>query len=42
MVFGIGDLEFNKLIYTAFFSIIIFLIGLVVFNKTEKNFIDTI
>ncbi|EDP69661.1 ABC-2 type transporter [Flavobacteriales bacterium ALC-1] len=42
MVFGVGDLDSNKLIYTAVMSCLIFLIGLVVFNKTEKSFIDTI
>ena len=42
MVFGVGDLDINKLIYTAIISGVIFLIGLVVFNKTEKSFIDTI
>jgi lipopolysaccharide transport system permease protein len=39
---GIGDLDVYKLIYTSIVSFIIFLIGLVIFNKTEKSFIDTI
>ncbi|MFP4845631.1 ABC transporter permease [Winogradskyella sp. PE311] len=42
MVFGVGDLDINKIIYAIAFSVITFLIGLVIFNKTEKNFIDTI
>jgi lipopolysaccharide transport system permease protein len=42
MVFGVGILEVNKLIYTVITSCIIFLVGLVIFNKTEKSFIDTI
>ena len=42
MVFGVGDLNTYKLIYTAIMSVIIFLVGLVIFNKTEKSFIDTI
>lgn len=42
MVFGEGDLEINKLIYATLVSCIIFLAGLVIFNKTEKSFIDTI
>ncbi|WP_296384772.1 ABC transporter permease [Winogradskyella sp.] len=42
MVFGIGDLDIHKLIYATIVSCIIFLIGLVIFNKTEKSFIDTI
>jgi lipopolysaccharide transport system permease protein len=42
MVFGAGALETNKLIYLAITSCIVFLIGLIIFNKTEKSFIDTI
>jgi homopolymeric O-antigen transport system permease protein len=42
MSFGSGTLEVNKLIYTVITSCLIFLIGLVIFNKTEKSFIDTI
>jgi lipopolysaccharide transport system permease protein len=42
MAFGVGDYSVEKLIYAVVFSIVIFLIGLVVFNKTEKSFIDTI
>ena len=42
MVFGEGTLDVNKLLYTIVISCIIFLVGLVIFNKTEKSFIDTI
>lgn len=42
MSFGDNNLETNKLFYAAIASCIIFLIGLVIFNKTEKSFIDTI
>ncbi|WP_299130610.1 ABC transporter permease [uncultured Winogradskyella sp.] len=42
MVFGVGQLDLTKIGYALIFSLFIFLIGLVVFNKTEKNFIDTI
>ncbi|WP_299110597.1 ABC transporter permease [uncultured Winogradskyella sp.] len=42
MALGIGDLDMYKLLYTSIVSLIIFLIGLVIFNKTEKSFIDTI
>ena len=42
MVFGTGELNSFKLIYAAISSCFIFLIGLVIFNKTEKSFIDTI
>ena len=39
---GKGILEINLLIYSTVFSLITFLIGLLVFNKIEKNFIDTV
>jgi len=39
---GIGDFSVNKIIYATSISILVFLIGLVIFNKTEKSFIDTI
>ena len=42
IVLGLGDLEYNKLIYAAIISIVTFLLGLIIFNKTEKSFIDTI
>lgn len=42
MALGIGNLDMYKLLYTSIVSLIIFLIGLVIFNKTEKSFIDTI
>jgi len=37
-----GDVDFTKLIYAASVSIFVFLLGLVIFNKTEKSFIDSI
>ncbi len=42
MTLGIGSLDVSKLIYVTIISIVVFLIGLVIFNKTEKSFIDTI
>ena len=42
MTLGVGDYSISKMIYTAIVSIVIFLLGLIVFNKTEKSFIDTI
>ena len=42
MAFGSGDLDTYKLTYTVIMSFVVFLIGLVIFNKTEKSFIDTI
>ena len=42
MTLGTGVLSLNKLIYTIIICFLFFLIGLIVFNRTEKNFIDTI
>lgn len=37
-----GSFDNGKILYAVIFSIITFLIGLAIFNKTEKSFIDTI
>jgi lipopolysaccharide transport system permease protein len=37
-----GNISQFGIIYTGVFSILIFLLGIVIFNKTEKTFIDTI
>lgn len=42
MTLGVGSFDAYKFAYTALISFIIFLLGLIVFNKTEKTFIDTI
>lgn len=39
---GSGEFTAFGLIYSSIFSVVIFLFGLVVFNKTERNFIDTV
>lgn len=39
---GVGDFSWGMLIYTLSISIVLFLTGIVVFNRTEKNFIDTV
>lgn len=39
---GTGTLSWKLLGYSAGFTVIIFLFGLLVFNKTEKNFMDTV
>jgi len=39
---GKGVLEINMLLYSIFFTLVIFILGLLVFNKMEKNFIDTV
>jgi lipopolysaccharide transport system permease protein len=42
MTLGIGDFSISKFMYAGVVSIVFFLIGLVIFNKTEKSFIDTV
>ncbi len=42
MTLGVGDFSMYKIGFALVFGIIIFLLGLIVFNKTEKNFIDTV
>ena len=37
-----GSFSINGIIYTSIFTIIVFFLGLLIFNKTEKTFIDTI
>jgi lipopolysaccharide transport system permease protein len=39
---GAGHLDWGNLLYSAIFSVLIFLFGLVIFNRTEKNFMDTV
>lgn len=42
MTLGVGDFSVLNLMYAILVSVIIFLLGLIIFNKTEKSFIDTI
>ena len=42
MTLGVGDYSLLKMIYAIIISVVLFLLGLVIFNKTEKSFIDTI
>lgn len=37
-----GSVSFSGLVYTILITISIFLFGLMIFNKTEKSFIDTV
>ncbi len=39
---GAGDLSWIGITYSFIFTIVIFLLGLIVFNRTEKNFMDTV
>ncbi|MGY8887380.1 MAG: ABC transporter permease, partial [Flavobacteriales bacterium] len=42
MTLSAGALDIEKFIYATTLSVFIFLFGLIVFNRTEKNFIDTV
>lgn len=42
MLLGVGSISFWGMIYTVCITIIVFFVGLLVFNKTEKSFIDTV
>ena len=42
MLLNVGEISILGLTYTFIFTIAVFFIGLLVFNKTEKSFIDTV
>lgn len=42
MLLNTGSFSWTGFFYTLIVSIALFLIGLVIFNRTEKNFIDTV
>lgn len=42
MLLGIGHISFLGLGYTIVVTVAVFFVGLLVFNKTEKSFIDTV
>ena len=39
---GVGEFAISDLVYPSIFSIVIFAIGVLVFNKTQKTFMDTV
>ena len=39
---GAGNMSWTGLAYSVGFTIILFLSGLIIFNRTEKNFMDTV
>lgn len=39
---GAGDFSISSLLYSAISTLVIFLLGVIIFNKTEKTFVDTI
>jgi lipopolysaccharide transport system permease protein len=40
--FSTGAMSLNSLLYSFFSTIIILFLGILIFNKTEKNFMDTV
>jgi len=40
--FGIGQFDLGGLIYTSIFSFTVLILGVLVFNRVEKNFMDTV
>jgi lipopolysaccharide transport system permease protein len=42
MLLNVGTISFGGLLYTFLVTVVIFFIGLLIFNKTEKTFIDTV
>ena len=42
MLLSTGSFSWNGFFYTLAISVVLFLVGLIVFNKTEKSFIDTV
>ena len=39
---GAGSFDVNGLIYSIFFALVILFFGIIIFNKTEKSFMDTV
>ncbi|PJJ10949.1 lipopolysaccharide transport system permease protein [Flavobacterium sp. 1] len=42
MLLGVGEISVFGLVYTFFVTVGVFFVGLLIFNKTEKSFIDTV
>ncbi len=42
MLLNTGIFSWSKFLYTLIFSVVVFLLGLIIFNRTEKKFIDTV
>jgi lipopolysaccharide transport system permease protein len=41
-LFGVGDFSILSLLYSFCWMVLFIIVGLVMFNKTEKNFMDTV
>lgn len=42
MLLNVGQISILGLIYTILMTVIVFFVGVLIFNKTEKSFIDTV
>jgi lipopolysaccharide transport system permease protein len=42
MLLNVGQVSVLGLVYTTIVTIVVSFVGLLVFNKTEKSFIDTV
>ena len=42
MLLGIGEVPVFGMIYTVVITVILFIVGILLFNRTEKSFIDTV
>lgn len=42
MITGMGEMDWTGLLYTAVFTIFILFLGIIVFNRQERTFMDTI
>ena len=42
MLLNVGDVSVFGLVYSISFIVIVFFVGLIMFNKTERSFIDTV
>ena len=42
MLLNIGNISIQGLLYTTIITVVFFFLGLLIFNKTEKSFIDTV
>jgi lipopolysaccharide transport system permease protein len=39
---GVGNVNFIDVVYTGILSVVIFFIGIILFNRTERTFMDTV
>jgi lipopolysaccharide transport system permease protein len=40
--FGVGEFSLNAFVYSFCWMLVVLLVGVVLFNKSEKNFMDTV